>query len=1273
VSVAASQADVAAQLLERLLAEPDFRARFRRDPAAACREAGLDELAEEMSLGAGKAMMTLDVRESKSSLAGVLMAAAMEGVGLYELSEHVLPHLDDIPAEVGDVLSRVNLPSIRGALANGPDAPATPPVEPSGGSADAVDANGPAGAAQTPVAPPEGAPPDTPSPREPSEPPADAPVGRVSSAPVDPSQLGAEGTGGTPTPETRALLANQNVVFDPDGVADLEAGRIDPRVVAVLTKLSQDHKITVSCMCSDHSKFTTGGSVSNHHFGRGVDIAAIDGVPVNPSNFDAREIAMKLQDLDPSIRPNEIGTPWAITGPGYFTDSGHQDHLHIGFKDELAPSFTPPADLAAPDGAQVKPGDTLAFAAPRLAQAAEQKRAGTLSFSAVADQPRRASPVEVPDLGPTAYPGDDAPREQIAAWMAAEAQKRGLPPELPVMASLVESGMKNLNYGDRDSVGFFQMRTEIWNSGPYAGYPDDPDKQLDWFLDHAEAVKAKRLAAGQPIDDPNQYGNWVADVERPAEQYRGRYQLRLAEAQELLKNAPQGPPPVDDVVAAPQAPAAPVDPGQFGAEGMGGPPSPETEALLKNSNVVFDSTGIADLKAGRIDPRVVAVLTKLSQDHKITVSCMCSDHSKFTSGGSVSNHHFGRGVDIAAIDGVPVNPSNFDAREIAMKLQDLDPLVRPNEIGTPWAISGPGYFTDGAHQNHLHIGFKEQITPDWKPPADLAAAAPQAVAPSTSGDTLTFAAPREAKAAADARADTFQMAAVEPAAAGKIGTRGYPGDDASQAAIAAWMAAEAQKRGLPPELPVMASLVESGMKNLDYGDRDSVGFFQMRTEIWNNGPYEGYPDDPQKQLDWFLDHAEAVKDKRLAAGQSIDDPNQYGNWVADVELPAEQYRGRYQLKLAEAQDLLKQAPPADVAADAIAPAAGGGAGARALAAVAEARKYLGTPYQWGGSTPETNFDCSGLVQWSYAQAGIQIPRVTYDQIDAPNGKPVGRDELLPGDLVFFADGGDVHHVGMSLGGDKFIHAPHTGDVVKISSLNESYYAEQFAGGRRFDRAGAAPAVDPTEVAKAQAHVALGAAEVRRHESLLFKAVRAQEAAKSRATVQFLKAIDPDQAKQAAAAAQPPELTADAPPLDLAGVSRDYPGDDASQAELAKWLAGQAEKAGLPPELPVMAALVESGVKNLNFGDADSVGFFQMRTTIWNSGPYAGYPERPELQAKWFIDNALAVKRKRIAAGDVNFGKDPAKWGEWIADVERPAEQYRGRYQLRLSEARGLLR
>jgi hypothetical protein len=104
----------------------------------------------------------------------------------------------------------------------------------------------------------------------------------------------------------------------------------------------------------------------------------------------------------------------------------------------------------------------------------------------------------------------------------------------------------------------------------------------------------------------------------------------------------------------------------------------------------------------------------------------------------------------------------------------------------------------------------------------------------------------------------------------------------------------------------------------------------------------------------------------------------------------------------------------------------------------------------------------------------------------------------------------------------------------------------------------------------------------------------------------------------------------------------------------------------------MAALVESGVANLGGGDRDSVGFFQMRLSGWNHGDYAGYPDRPELQAKWFIDQALAVKKARLGAGDARFGEDPGGWGNWIADIERPAAEFRGRYALRLDEARRLL-
>ena len=94
----------------------------------------------------------------------------------------------------------------------------------------------------------------------------------------------------------------------------------------------------------------------------------------------------------------------------------------------------------------------------------------------------------------------------------------------------------------------------------------------------------------------------------------------------------------------------------------------------------------------------------------------------------------------------------------------------------------------------------------------------------------------------------------------------------------------------------------------------------------------------------------------------------------------------------------------------------------------------------------------------------------------------------------------------------------------------------------------------------------------------------------------------------------------------------------------------------------MAALVESGLRNLPYGDADSVGFFQMRLSVWDHGEYAGYLARPELQLRWFVDHAVALRDARRAAGDATFGEDPAGWGAWIADVEQPYEAYRGRYQ-----------
>lgn len=105
--------------------------------------------------------------------------------------------------------------------------------------------------------------------------------------------------------------------------------------------------------------------------------------------------------------------------------------------------------------------------------------------------------------------------------------------------------------------------------------------------------------------------------------------------------------------------------------------------------------------------------------------------------------------------------------------------------------------------------------------------------------------------------------------------------------------------------------------------------------------------------------------------------------------------------------------------------------------MAYASSFLGTPYLWGGTSPSTGFDCSGFTQYVYSHFGVRLGRTTYDQIK--NGYGVSKDELKPGDLVFFGQGGNPTHMGMYVGNNTYIHAPRTGDVIKISSMDRSDY------------------------------------------------------------------------------------------------------------------------------------------------------------------------------------------------------------------------------------------
>jgi cell wall-associated NlpC family hydrolase len=136
------------------------------------------------------------------------------------------------------------------------------------------------------------------------------------------------------------------------------------------------------------------------------------------------------------------------------------------------------------------------------------------------------------------------------------------------------------------------------------------------------------------------------------------------------------------------------------------------------------------------------------------------------------------------------------------------------------------------------------------------------------------------------------------------------------------------------------------------------------------------------------------------------------------------------------------------------PPANGSIGSRVVAA---AMRWLGTPYSWGGGNASgptrgigrgantVGFDCSGLTLYAYAQVGISLGHFTGSQWKS--GSRIGRiSDLAVGDLVFF--GGDLGHMGLYIGGGQMVHAPHTGDVVKISTISSGYYASAFAGGVR---------------------------------------------------------------------------------------------------------------------------------------------------------------------------------------------------------------------------------
>lgn len=114
-------------------------------------------------------------------------------------------------------------------------------------------------------------------------------------------------------------------------------------------------------------------------------------------------------------------------------------------------------------------------------------------------------------------------------------------------------------------------------------------------------------------------------------------------------------------------------------------------------------------------------------------------------------------------------------------------------------------------------------------------------------------------------------------------------------------------------------------------------------------------------------------------------------------------------------------------------------------AAAIALRQVGTPYRYGGQTP-AGFDCSGLVHYAYGRAGVTVPRTTDDLWST--ARPVLREELRPGDVLFFSIAGKMQHVGLYVGEGRFAHAPSSGRSVTVESLAAGFYREAFLRGGR---------------------------------------------------------------------------------------------------------------------------------------------------------------------------------------------------------------------------------
>ncbi len=237
-----------------------------------------------------------------------------------------------------------------------------------------------------------------------------------------------------------------------------------------------------------------------------------------------------------------------------------------------------------------------------------------------------------------------------------------------------------------------------------------------------------------------------------------------------------------------------------------------------------------------------------------------------------------------------------------------------------------------------------------------------------------------------------------------------------------------KQRNLPAlawQVAIQAGMQESGLRNLDFGDRDSLGIFQMRpSQGWGT---VAQVTDPTYEVNKFFDVLTAIpgwqQERPGSAAQAVERsafPLAYNNWEAMAAFLVQHIGQVADPSGCGATDVGDALPPPTSAA---------------AKAIAFALSQVGKPYVWGATGPNA-FDCSGLMLRAYQHAGINLPRVSVDQFHGGALLPVR--QAQPGDLMFLAynpsDPTTIHHVFMYLGDNRIVEAPQPGTPVHVIAM-----------------------------------------------------------------------------------------------------------------------------------------------------------------------------------------------------------------------------------------------